>query len=53
MKYRVELSQKHVVYVQADDDFKAEAKVLRMSDAEIAEVETYKGDMEITKIEEV
>ena len=53
MKYRVELTQKHVVYVHADDDFEAEAKVLKMNDVEIAKTETYKGDMEIESIEEV
>lgn len=53
MKYRVELTQKHVVYVEADGDIEAELKVLGMNDDEIAKAETYKGDMEITKIEVV
>ena len=53
MKYRVELTQKHVLYVEADNDIEAEAKVLRMNDDEIAKAETYKGYMEITKVEVV
>ena len=53
MKYRVELTQKHVVYVQAEDEFEAEAKILRMNDVEIEIAETYKGDMEIESIEVV
>lgn len=53
MKYRVELTQKHVVYVHADDEFEAEEKILRMNDVEIEKAETYKGDMEIESIEEV
>lgn len=53
MKYRVELTQKHVVYVQADDYFEAEAKVLSMNDVEIAKAETCRGDMEIKNVERV
>ena len=46
MKYRVELTQKHVVYVQAEDEFEAEAKVLKMNDDEIAEAEKALEEME-------
>lgn len=53
MKCIVELTQKHVVYVEADGDFEAEAKALKMNDDDIAKAETYKGYTEVTKIEVV
>lgn len=53
MKYRVELTQKHVVYVHAENDIEAYKQVSGMNDVEIAKAETYKGDMVIESIEEV
>ena len=53
MKYRVELTQTHVVYVQAKNDIEAYKQVSKMNDVEIAKAETYKGDMKITKVEVV
>ena len=53
MKYRVELTQTHVVYVHAEDNIEAYKQVSKMNDVEIAKAETCRGDMEIKNVERV
>lgn len=48
--YKVELVQKHCVFVQADNDIEAYVKVSKMNDVEIEKAETYKGDMVISSV---
>lgn len=50
--YKVELIQKHCVFIQADNAKEAETKVNMMNEEEVKKAETYKSDMVILSVKE-
>lgn len=51
--YKVELIQKHRVFVETDNAKEAEIVVNKMNEEEIKKAETYKSDMVILSVNEV
>lgn len=51
--HKVELIQKHCIFIDADNAKEAETKVNMMNEEEIKKAETYKSDMVILSVKEV
>ena len=51
--YKVELIQKHCIFIDADNAREAEIVVKKMNEEEIKKVETCKSDMVILSVKEV
>lgn len=51
--HKVELIQKHCIFIDADNAREAEIIVNKMNEEEIKKAETYKSDMVILSVKEV